>query len=79
MFIVKPSIDKLMLGSFENLNLSLGVGGVYMLSDHISLGLTATYHYFYNQAESVLQDEPNGITTSYKNLYDIYAQLIFNF
>lgn len=73
-------VDKLMPGSFENVNVSLGVGGVYMISKNLSLGLTATYHYFYNQTEDTVNEEKtDDIITNYKNLYELYAQLIFCF
>lgn len=72
-------VDKLMPGSFENINLSLGIGGVYMVSKNISLGIMGTYHYFYNQTGNNDMEKSTGIITKYKNLYDIYAQLIFCF
>lgn len=71
-------VDRLMPGSFENINVSLGIGGAYMVSKNISLGLTASYHYFYNQSESTDIDDSN-ITTNHKNLYEIYANIIFSF
>ena len=73
-------VDKLMPGSFENVNVSLGLGGVYMISSNLSLGLTASYHYFYNQAtDTENENTAASISTNYKNLYDIYAQIIFCF
>ena len=71
-------VDKLMPGSFEHLNASLGIGGVYMVSPNISLGLTASFHYFYNQSEKD-SENPDITVTNYKNLYDIYAHIIFSF
>ena len=71
-------VDKLMPGSFENLNASLGIGGVYMVSQNISLGLTASFHYFYNQSENNSETSDIAVT-NYKNLYDIYAHIIFSF
>lgn len=71
-------VDKLMPGSFENLNASLGIGGVYMVSQNISLGLTASFHYFYNQSENNIETSDIAVT-NYKNLYDIYAHIIFSF
>ena len=71
-------VDKLMPGSFEHLNASLGIGGVYMVSPNISLGLTASFHYFYNQSEKD-SENPDITITNYKNLYDIYAHIIFSF
>lgn len=72
-------VDKLMPGSFENLNASLGIGGVYMVSQNISLGLTASFHYFYNQSENNDIESSDIVVTDYKNLYDIYAHIIFSF
>lgn len=70
-------VDKLMPGSFEKWNLMVGVGGVYMVSKHVSLGLMATYYHFYNQSSSVVEE---GVPYSrYKDLYNVYAQLIFSF
>lgn len=71
-------VDKLMPSSFENLNASLGIGGVYMVSQNISLGLTASFHYFYNQSENNSETSDIAVT-NYKNLYDIYAHIIFSF
>lgn len=73
-------VDKLMPGSFEKLNASLGVGGVYMVSKNISLGLNASFHYFYNQTEETGNEEnTDRVIINYKNLYDIYAHVIFSF
>lgn len=73
-------VDKLMPGSFEKLNASLGIGGVYMVSKNISLGLNASFHYFYSQTEEIVNGEnTNLVVTNYKNLYDIYAHIIFSF
>lgn len=73
-------VDKLMPGSFENLNATFGLGGVYMVSKNISLGLTISYHYFYNDIEKSTNENVNNETiTYYKNLYDIYAHIIFSF
>lgn len=70
-------VDKLMPGSFEKWNFMVGVGGVYMVSKHVSLGLMATYYHFYNQSSSAVKEDASY--SRYKDLYNVYAQLIFSF
>lgn len=72
--------DRFMPGSFENINVSFGIGGQYMVSKNVSLGITATSHWFCNQKKG--NNAGTGvdeIKTNYRNLYDIYAQVIFCF
>lgn len=68
-------IDKMMPGSFDKLNVTLGVGGVYAVSKHLSVGLMASYYHFYSQTSA----DGLKVTTNYKDLYNIYAQLCFCF
>lgn len=70
-------IDKMMPGSFDNLNVTFGIGGVYLLSKNISLGLMASYYRFYTQ--QLNEANPPQTITNHKNLYNLYAQLTFAF
>lgn len=71
-------LDKMMPGSFDKLNVTFGLGGAYMLSKNLSLGMIASYYRFYQQTAS-LQADSSQPATNYKDLYNIYAQLTFSF
>lgn len=75
-------IDYAMPGSFDRLNSMVGMGGMYMFNSHISLGVTGTYHNFYNQTNSRTGGESSyleTVSTNYKNLLNLYVHLLFSF
>lgn len=75
-------IDNAMPGSFDKLNTMVGLGGLYMLNKHISVGLMGTWHTFYNQLnerEGSLENYYETIETKYKNLFNVHLQLQIHF
>lgn len=76
-------LDYALPGSFSHTNTMVGLGGQYMLTPNISIGLMGTWNTFYNQTNNVTgrsQGQPiETISTRYKNLYNIYAQVYISF
>lgn len=75
-------IDNAMTSSFERLNTMVGLGGDYFLSRHLSVGVLGTWHTFYHQTNTRSGSETDytdGLTTRYKNLFnvDLYVTLSF--
>ncbi|MDR0962131.1 MAG: tetratricopeptide repeat protein [Mediterranea sp.] len=61
------SLDQALPGSFAHINAQLGMGGQYLCTSHITLGLTGSWFTYCN------------FNNQYKNLYNIYAQLYLSF
>lgn len=76
-------LDYALPGSFSHTNTMVGLGGQYMISPHITIGLTGTWNTYYNQMNAVQGTSPDQrietVTTRYKNLYNIYAQVYISF
>lgn len=76
-------LDYALPNSFSHTNTMVGLGGQYMLSPNITIGLMGTWHTYYNQMNTVQGTAPSQrietITTRYKNLYNIYAQVYISF
>lgn len=75
-------IDYAMPGSFDRLNTSAGIGGMYMFTSHITLGLTGTCHNFFSQSSLRTGGETTyleTVSTNYKNLLNLYVHLLFSF
>ena len=75
-------IDNAMPGTFDHLNTSVGLGGIYMFNKHVSAGLMGEWHTFYSQLNNREGGSINyreWITTKYKNLYNIHFQLYVHF
>ena len=75
-------IDNAMPGSFDKLNTTVGLGGMYMLNKHITMGLMGTWYTYYSQLNRRIGDMAtfeDVIDTRYKNLYNIYFQLYVHF
>ena len=75
-------IDNAMPGTFDKLNVVLGLGGMYMLNGHISLGVTGTWHTFYHESNArsgTAADYTDYLVTRYKNLFNVDAQLYISF
>ena len=75
-------IDNAMPGSFDKLNTSVGLGGIYMINKHLSAGLMGEWHTFYSQTNNRsggAWDYTETITTRYRNLYNIHLQLYVHF
>lgn len=76
-------LDYALPGSFSHTNTMVGLGGQYMLTPHITIGLMGTWNTFYSQSNAIYGTNPNQpvetISTRYKNLYNIYAQVYISF
>lgn len=76
-------LDYALPGSFSHTNTMVGLGGQYMVSPNITIGLMGTWNTYYNQTNTVRGTSPSNqiesISTRYKNLYNIYAQVYISF
>lgn len=76
-------LDYALPNSFSHTNTMVGLGGQYLISPNITLGLTGTWNTYYNQTNRVWGTAPENrnetVTTSYKNLYNIYVQVYLSF
>ena len=76
-------LDYALPGSFSHTNTMVGLGGQYMVSPNITIGLMGTWNTYYNQTNTVRGTSPlnpiESISTRYKNLYNIYAQVYISF
>ena len=75
-------IDQALPGTFNKLNSMVGLGAEYLLTRHISIGVQGTWHTFYNQTNSrtgTYSNYKDAVTTRYKNLFNIDAQVHISF
>ena len=76
-------LDYALPGSFSHTNTMVSLGGQYMISPNITVGLTGTWNTYYSQTNTVRGASPlnrtESISTRYKNLYNIYAQIYISF
>jgi tetratricopeptide (TPR) repeat protein len=61
------SVDRALPGSFAHINAQLGLGGQYLCTSHLTLGLMGSWYTYCNY------------NNQYKNLYNIYAQIYLSF
>lgn len=76
------TLDYALPGSFSHTNTMVGLGGQYLLTHNISLGLMGTWNTYYNQNNVRIGDQNNykdETVTFYKNLYNIYVQVYISF
>lgn len=62
-------------GSFSHMNTFVSLGGQYLLTPNLSLGLLGIWNTLYDQK---LMDD-NTIATQYRNLYNAYIQVFISF
>ena len=75
-------IDNAMPGTFDKLNSMVGLGGIYMINKHLSVGLMGTWQTFYsqvNQRAGGMFDYTEWLDTRYRNLYNVHVQLYVHF
>lgn len=75
-------IDYAMPGTFDRLNTSVGLGGIYMINKHLSAGLMGEWHTFYtqtNERTGGAWDYTETLNTRYRNLYNVHLQLYVHF
>ncbi len=61
--------------SFSHMNTYVSLGGQYMLTPHLSLGLLGVWNTLYDQK----QMEDGTLVTQYRNLYNGYVQIFISF
>ena len=60
----------------------VGLGGQYLITPNITIGVMGTWNTYYNQTNTRTGGQNNYIdkvSTRYKNLYNIYAQVYISF
>ena len=62
-------------GSFSHMNTFVSLGGQYLITPHLSLGLLGIWNTLYDQ--KMMAD--GEIATQYRNLYNAYVQLFISF
>lgn len=75
-------IDNAMPTSFSKTNTMVGIAARYLLWQNVSVGVTGTWHTFYSQLNGrngTRTDFYDYVKTSYKNLFNINAQLYIRF
>ena len=75
-------LDNAMPGTFDKLNSMVGLGGIYMINKHLSVGLMGTWQTFYSQVNQRGGDAFNyteWLNTKYRNLYNVHVQLYVHF
>lgn len=77
-------IDNAMPGTFNHLNTTVGLGGQYKIHRNITLGLTGTWYTYYQQQNNRRTLNAEGdyldyVSTRYKNLFNLDAQVLIAF
>ena len=75
-------IDYAMPGTFSRLNTQVGLGGQYRIHRNVTLGVLGTWLTYYNQVNTrtgTYENPIDGVNTTYKNLFNIDAQVLINF
>ncbi len=75
-------IDYAMPNTFNHLNTNVGLGGQLRVHRNITLGVMGTWYTYYTQNNArtgSLTDYTDYITTKYKNLFNIDAQVLISF
>lgn len=68
-------IDRAMPGAYSHANTMVGLGGQYLLTPHLALGLLGTWHTYYTEKRTGY----DTVLTRYRNFYEIHVQLYFTF
>lgn len=75
-------LDYALPGSFSHTNSMVGLGGQYLITPNITVGILGTWNTYYNQTNTRTGGELNyvdNVSTRYQNLYNIYAQVYISF
>ena len=75
-------IDYAMPGTFNHLNTQVGLGGQYRVHRNVTLGILGTWYTYYTQSNGRRGTEESYtdyITTRYKNLFNVDAQILISF
>ncbi len=68
-------LDRALPGAFDHANTMVGLGGHYLFTPHVSVGVLGTWHTYYTEKRTGY----DTILTRYKNLYNIYVQVYVSF
>ncbi len=68
-------LDRALPGPFDHANTMVGMGGQYMFTPNLTLGLLGTWYTYYTEKRLGY----DTIQTRYKNMYNIYVQLYISF
>ena len=68
-------LDRALPGTFDHANTMVGMGGQYMFTPNLTLGLLGTWYTYYTEKRLGY----DTIQTRYKNMYNIYVQLYISF
>ena len=68
-------LDRALPGSFDHANTMVGMGGQYMFTPHVTIGLLGTWYTYYTEKRMGY----DTILTRYRNMYNIYVQLYISF
>lgn len=68
-------LDRALPGTFDHANTMVGMGGQYLFTPHITVGLLGTWYTYYTEKRMGY----DTIVTRYKNMYNIYVQVYFTF
>lgn len=68
-------IDRALPGSFDHVNTMVGLGGSYLFTPHVRVGVLGTWHTYYTERRTGYDTK----LTRYKHLYSIYAQVYVSF
>lgn len=75
-------LDYALPGSFSHINSMVGLGGQYLITPNITVGVLGTWNTYYNQTNTRtggLHNYVDNVSTRYQNLYNIYAQVYISF
>lgn len=75
-------LDYALPGSFSHTNSMVGLGGQYLITPNITVGVLGTWNTYYNQTNTRTGGElkyVDNVSTRYQNLYNIYAQVYISF
>lgn len=72
-------VDNSLIRTFSHTNTMVGLGGQFLVTKHLTLGLLGTWYTYYNTYYTL--NSANSLTTytRYKNLYNVYFQVYINF
>lgn len=75
-------IDRSLPAGFNHVNTSVGLGGLYVVNQHLTLGLAGDWYTLFNKAEGLytgMYEVEPSIISSYKNYFYVHAQVLIAF
>lgn len=68
-------LDRALPGTFDHANTMVGMGGQYMLTPSLTIGLLGTWYTYYTEKRLGY----DAVQTRYRNMYNIYVQVYISF